>query len=49
MEGRPWIEKYRPQTLDDIVGNEATVERLGVFAKQGNVVTLLIAVRLLIN
>lgn len=24
----PWVEKYRPQTLDDIVGQEAIVDRL---------------------
>ncbi|KAF9778215.1 P-loop containing nucleoside triphosphate hydrolase protein [Thelephora terrestris] len=32
----PWVEKYRPQVLDDIVGNEETIERLKVIAKDGN-------------
>jgi len=32
----PWVEKYRPQVLDDIVGNQETIERLKVTAKDGN-------------
>ncbi|XP_060532826.1 replication factor C subunit 2 [Cylas formicarius] len=39
----PWIEKYRPQTFQEIVGNEDTVTRLSIFAKQGNVPNLIIA------
>ena len=39
----PWVEKYRPQTFEDIVGNEDTVERLSVFAKHGNAPNLIIA------
>ncbi|GLH06239.1 hypothetical protein R5R35_003526 [Gryllus longicercus] len=39
----PWIEKYRPQTFEDIVGNEETVARLSVFAKQGDVPNIIIA------
>ncbi|KAG5219862.1 replication factor [Salix suchowensis] len=30
------VEKYRPQILDDVVGNTETVERLKVIAKDGN-------------
>ena len=26
----PWVEKYRPQTLDEVVGNVETIERLKV-------------------
>ncbi|EGO05345.1 hypothetical protein SERLA73DRAFT_174456 [Serpula lacrymans var. lacrymans S7.3] len=32
----PWVEKYRPQNLDDVVGNVDTIERLKVIAKDGN-------------
>lgn len=39
----PWIEKYRPIVFPDIVGNEETVARLEVFAKQGNVPNIIIA------
>ncbi|KAF8594799.1 P-loop containing nucleoside triphosphate hydrolase protein [Ceratobasidium sp. AG-I] len=32
----PWVEKYRPQTLDEVVGNTETIERLKVIARDGN-------------
>nr|VWO96722.1 Uncharacterized protein [Ganoderma boninense] len=32
----PWVEKYRPCVLDDIVGNTDTIERLKVIARDGN-------------
>ncbi|KAJ3786132.1 P-loop containing nucleoside triphosphate hydrolase protein [Lentinula aff. detonsa] len=32
----PWVEKYRPQALDDVVGNTETIERLKVIARDGN-------------
>lgn len=39
----PWIEKYRPHMLHDIVGNFDTIQRLSVFAKQGNIPNIIIA------
>jgi len=46
----PWVEKYRPTFMSDIVGNRETVERLGVFAREGNLPNIIIAGKLnLIN
>ncbi|KAI9460565.1 P-loop containing nucleoside triphosphate hydrolase protein [Lactarius psammicola] len=39
----PWVEKYRPHLLDDIVGNSDTISRLKVIAKDGNVPHLIIS------
>lgn len=37
------VEKYRPVTLDDVVGNRDAVDRLRVIAKDGNVPNLILA------
>ena len=39
----PWVEKYRPRVLSDVVGNVETIERLKVIAQHGNMPNLIIA------
>jgi len=39
----PWVEKYRPISLDKVQGNEATVSRLKVIAEEGNLPNIIIA------
>ncbi|TPX34086.1 hypothetical protein SmJEL517_g03165 [Synchytrium microbalum] len=38
----PWVEKYRPKYLRDIVGNEETVKKLGMIARDGNCPNMII-------
>ena len=45
----PWVEKYRPDVLDDVVGNVETVERLKVIAKDGNCPHIIISVRVSVS
>ncbi|QRG39021.1 replication factor C subunit 4 [Candidozyma auris] len=39
----PWVEKYRPKKLSDIVGNEETIERLKLIAEDGNMPHMIIS------
>jgi replication factor C subunit 2/4 len=39
----PWIEKYRPRILDDVIGNEETIARLNVIAKEGNMPNIILS------
>ena len=43
--GLPWVEKYRPTKVSEIVGNEETVKRLKVIASDGNLPNIIISVR----
>ncbi|TPX41730.1 hypothetical protein SeMB42_g05434 [Synchytrium endobioticum] len=38
----PWVEKYRPKLLKDIVGNEETVKKLQMIARDGNCPNMII-------
>ncbi len=40
---QPWVEKYRPRTLDDVVGQSEIVKRLKVFVKDKTMPHLLFA------
>jgi replication factor C subunit 2/4 len=38
----PWVEKHRPKTLDDVVGNEEAVQRLRALSETGNIPNLIL-------
>lgn len=40
----PWVEKYRPKSISDVVGNEETTSRLAVIAEEGNLPNIIITV-----
>ncbi len=40
----PWVEKYRPTEMKDIVGNEETLSRLQIIAEEGNLPNIIITV-----
>ena len=37
----PWVEKYRPTKIEDIVGNKEAVGRLEAIAQTGNMPNLI--------
>ncbi|XP_035211275.1 replication factor C subunit 2-like isoform X1 [Stegodyphus dumicola] len=39
----PWVEKYRPKTFKEIVGNEEAIERFEVFSREGNIPNVILA------
>ncbi|DBA82816.1 hypothetical protein WJX77_008579 [Trebouxia sp. C0004] len=39
----PWVEKYRPQLVKDIVGNVEAVSRLRIIAEEGNLPNIILA------
>ena len=41
-ESLPWVEKYRPKTIDEVVGNTEIMSRLRAISKQGNLPNLLL-------
>ncbi|ADC65501.1 Replication factor C [Ferroglobus placidus DSM 10642] len=43
METEIWVEKYRPKTLDEVVGQDEIIQRLKSYVKQKNIPHLLFA------
>ncbi|MDY7082302.1 MAG: AAA family ATPase, partial [Halobacteria archaeon] len=41
MRGEIWVEKYRPATLDEVVGQDDIVERLKSYVETGNIPNML--------
>eukprot|EP00906_Rhabdomonas_costata_P036261 RCo050911 len=39
----PWVEKYRPVRMQDVVGNEEAVSRLRVIARDGNLPNVILS------
>jgi len=39
----PWLEKYRPQVLDSVVGNVEAIEKLKVIAEEGNMPNIILS------
>eukprot|EP00249_Psilotum_nudum_P036657 c8306_g1_i1 orf=221-1222(+) len=39
----PWVEKYRPHKISDIVGNDDAISRLQIIARDGNMPNLIFA------
>lgn len=40
----PFVEKYRPVTLEDVVGNTVAIEQLKSIVKTGNMPNLILVV-----
>ncbi|MHA1149551.1 MAG: replication factor C small subunit [Promethearchaeota archaeon] len=43
LEKRPWVEKYRPRVLDDVVNQEGIIKRLKQFVKDKSMPHLIFA------
>ncbi|TFF84963.1 MAG: replication factor C small subunit [Promethearchaeota archaeon] len=43
IESRPWVEKYRPRTLDDVVNQSGIIKRLKQFLKDRSMPHLIFA------
>ena len=41
---QPFVERYRPKTLDDVVGNNVAIEQLKSIVKFGNMPNLILVV-----
>lgn len=43
QDSSPWVEKYRPKRLHDIVGNHEAVSRLSAIAQVGNLPNIILS------
>lgn len=43
MEETIWLEKYRPKSLDDVIGNEGLVSRLKTLRKEQNIPNMILS------
>jgi replication factor C subunit 2/4 len=43
MNNLPWLEKYRPTTLDEIVGNEEVISKFKAIVSTGNMPNLILS------
>lgn len=41
---KPFVEKYRPKVLDDVVGNSIAVDQLKAISQKGNLPNIIIVV-----
>ena len=39
-----WLEKYRPQTLEEVQGNEESINTLKTIAAEGNIPNMILVV-----
>jgi len=44
-----WLEKYRPQTLEEVHGNEESINTLKTIAHEGNIPNMILVVRIPMN
>ena len=43
LSNQPWVEKFRPQVLEDVVGNGETIKRLRAIAVDGNLPNIILS------
>lgn len=46
MNDTIWLEKYRPQTLDEVQGNEEAIYTLKTIATEGNIPNMILVVNI---
>lgn len=45
MSDTIWLEKYRPQTLDEVQGNEEAINTLKTISVEGNIPNMILVVK----